>query len=142
MPTASEEVVRVAEPVESSMAVPIVDAPSLNVTLPVGVPAVELTLAVNVTACPNTDGFWEDARVVVVVALVTVNRAAFVVADPEELVKTARYRFPLCERLVVKLSVVEVAPGTSLKVAPPSLLTCHCTVGTGVPFAAALNDAV
>jgi hypothetical protein len=40
------------------------------------------------------------------------------------------------------VSVVEVAPGTSVNVAPPSVLTCHCTVGAGVPVAAALNDAV
>src|SRR5262249_22169598 len=37
--------------------------------------------------------------------------------------------------------VVEVAPGTSVNVAPPSELTCHCTVGAGDPVAAALNDA-
>ena len=37
--------------------------------------------------------------------------------------------------------MVEVAPGRSVKVAPPSELTCHCTVGTGEPVAAALNDA-
>src|SRR5690242_9628590 len=40
------------------------------------------------------------------------------------------------------VSVVEVAPGISVNVAPPSVLTCHCTVGAGVPVAAALNDAV
>ena len=37
--------------------------------------------------------------------------------------------------------VVEVAPGMSLNVVPPSVLTCHCTVGAGVPVADALNDA-
>src|SRR5579859_546357 len=43
--------------------------------------------------------------------------------------------------LAVNVSVVEVAPGISVNVAPPSVLTCHCTVGAGVPVAAALNDA-
>ena len=41
----------------------------------------------------------------------------------------------------VNVSVVEVAPGTLVNVVPPSVLTCHCTVGAGVPVAAALNDA-
>src|SRR5271154_4506583 len=35
-----------------------------------------------------------------------------------------------------------VAPGTFLKVAPPSALTCHCTVGAGLPAAAATKDTV
>jgi hypothetical protein len=35
--------------------------------------------------------------------------------------------------------VVEVAPLTLLNVAPPSVLTCHCTVGVGVPVAAAVK---
>src|SRR6266571_468058 len=39
------------------------------------------------------------------------------------------------------VSVAEVAPEISVNVAPPSVLTCHCTVGAGVPVAAALNDA-
>ena len=43
--------------------------------------------------------------------------------------------------LAVNVSVVEVAPGTSVNVAPPSVLTCHCTVGAGDPVADALNDA-
>src|SRR5215472_14406148 len=42
----------------------------------------------------------------------------------------------------VNVSVLEVPPGTSVKVAPPFVLTCHCTVGAGDPVAAALNDAV
>ena len=48
---------------------------------------------------------------------------------------------PFCDVLAVKVSVVEVAPGRSVKVAPPSVLTCHCTVGVGEPVAAALNEA-
>jgi hypothetical protein len=43
--------------------------------------------------------------------------------------------------VAVKVSVVEFAPGKSVNVAPPSELTCHCTVGAGAPVAAALNDA-
>ena len=131
-----------ALPKESSVPVPMLVAPSENVTVPLGVPADELTVALNVTACPNTDGFREDARAVAAAALVTVNVAAPVVRVPDKFVNAARYRFPSCDTLAVNVRVVEVAPGTLLKVAPPSVLTCHCTVGAGVPFAAALNDAV
>jgi hypothetical protein len=72
----------------------------------------------------------------------TVSAAAVVTADPPELVNTAWYLFPFCEVLAAKLSVVEVAPLTLLNVAPPSVLTCHCTVGAGEPVAAAVNTAV
>ena len=58
--------------------------------------------------------------------------AGWLVALPATLVKTASYSLPSSAALVVKVSVVEVAPGISAKVAPPSVLTCHCTVGVGV----------
>jgi len=72
----------------------------------------------------------------------TVSVAAVVVAVPAEFVNTARYRFPLCDKAVVKLRVVEVAPATLPKVTPPSVLTCHCTVGVCEPVAAAVKVAV
>ena len=34
---------------------------------------------------------------------------------------------------------VAVAPAMSVKLAPPFALTCHCTVGVGLPVAAAVN---
>ena len=74
-------------------------------------------------------------------AALTVRVAAVVVAVPAEFVNTARYWFPLCDKAVVKLSVVEVAPETLLNVPPPSVLTCHCTVGVGEPVAAAVKVA-
>ena len=77
-------------PVESSVAVPMVEAPSTKATVPVGVPVVALTVAVNVTACPNTDGFLEEATAVVAPAVFTVNVAALDVTEPDELVNTAR----------------------------------------------------
>ena len=49
---------------------------------------------------------------------------------------------PFCDMSAVNVSVVEVAPGMSTKVAPPFVLTCHCTVGAGDPVAAELNDAL
>ena len=53
--------------------VPSVVAPSLNVTVPVGVPvAVEVTEAVKVTDCANTEGFNEEMTAVTLAAGFTV----------------------------------------------------------------------
>lgn len=90
MPTASEEVVSEAVPVESSGTVPMLDPPSLKVTVPVGVPAVELTVAVKVTGWPEIEESLEDVRVVEDWAAVTVNVAALDMRVPDELVKAAR----------------------------------------------------
>ena len=49
--------------------------PSLNVTVPVGVPApgnTALTVAVRTTAWPNTEGLAEEASTVALLALFTV----------------------------------------------------------------------
>ena len=70
-PAASPEVENVACPALSAEA-PRVVAPSRNVTDPVGVPELLLTVAVKVTDCPANDGFAEDATTVVVAALFTV----------------------------------------------------------------------
>ena len=68
MPDVSEEVLYVACPEPFRVPVPSVVAPSLNVTVPVGVPVPELgaTVAVNITDCPTVDGFAEEIRVVMV----------------------------------------------------------------------------
>jgi hypothetical protein len=45
--------------------VPMVDVPFVKVTVPVGVPvagAAAVTVAVNVTGWPTTDGFTDDSR--------------------------------------------------------------------------------
>ena len=60
------EVEKVACPLPSRVEVPSVDEPSLNVTVPVGTPPLEVTLAVKVTGWLNTEGLAEEARVVVV----------------------------------------------------------------------------
>ena len=77
-------------PVESSVAVPMVEVPSRKVTVPVGVPEAALTVAMNVIACPKTDGFLEEANVVVALAVFTVKVAALDVTEPDGLVNTAR----------------------------------------------------
>ena len=50
----------------TNVALPSVAELSENTTVPVGVPEEELTVAVNKTACPNTDGLSEETNVVVV----------------------------------------------------------------------------
>src|SRR5262245_4506735 len=67
MPTASEEIAKVAWP-PLSVLKPIEAAPSKKVTVPSGVPDPEagVTVAVKVTDWPNTDGLTEEDRVVVV----------------------------------------------------------------------------
>ena len=80
--------------------------------------------------------------VVITGPAVTVKVAAVVVAEPTLLVKTARYWLPFCAVVAVKASVVDVAPAMLVKLTPPSALTCHCTVGVGLPLAAAVNVAV
>jgi hypothetical protein len=58
------------------------------------------------------------------------------------LVNTARYWFPLSPEAAVKLKVVFVAPEISFQLVPPLVLTCHWTVGVGLPVAAAVKLAV
>jgi hypothetical protein len=67
-PPESEDVVNVASPEALSVPVPRVVAPSLKVTVPVGVPTGLVTVAVNVTDSPGTVGVLDVATVVVVVA--------------------------------------------------------------------------
>ena len=68
-PRDSPEVLSVACPAELSRLDPRLFVPSRNVTVPVGVPAVAVTVAVKVTVCPLVDGLREDIRVVIVVAV-------------------------------------------------------------------------
>ena len=65
------------------MPVPSVVAPSLNVTVPLGVPEVDDTVAVKVTDAPNTLGFCRRTQRVVVAPLFTV----CVTPDEVDLVK-------------------------------------------------------
>ena len=64
VPTESDAVLSVATPFASSALVPSEAPLSKNVTLPVAVPNVAVTVAVNVTDCPKTDGFGSEASVV------------------------------------------------------------------------------
>lgn len=80
-PTISDEVANVATPLLSVL-VAIATPPSLNVTVPVGVPAVAVVVAVKVTVSPYVDGFNDEVRVMVIFALFTENVCAFEVPPP------------------------------------------------------------
>src|SRR5262252_8527180 len=78
-PVAAKLVVNVALPPVPTATVPRITLPSLNVTVPVGVPApgaTAATLAVKVTAWPVTAGLTDDPRVSVVAARLTVTATA------------------------------------------------------------------
>src|SRR5438034_17779 len=84
-----------------------------------------LAAAVKVTGVP-AHTFWSVGFVVTSGRVSTVSVAALVVAEPQLLLKTARYCLPLSAGAVVKVSVGEVAPMMSVN--GPPLETCHCTV--------------
>ena len=65
------DVVNVALPL-LSVPVPSVVDPSLKVTVPVGVPPLDVTVAVNFTEAPKVDGFSEDVTEVELAAALTV----------------------------------------------------------------------
>ena len=88
-PTARDAVVSVAVPEASRDPEPRLIALSENVTVPVGAPPGEVTMAEKETDWPKTDGFAEDRSAVVVAGLSTVKRAAVELALPAELVNTA-----------------------------------------------------
>src|SRR3954464_396582 len=75
-----------------------------------------------------------------------VSVAAVDVAAPKLLVATSRYRLlfrPAVTPVRVSTPVVTPLYGAALarlvNVAPPLFDTCHCSVGAGVPLAAAVN---
>jgi hypothetical protein len=107
------------DPTESVLVAPLVAVPPLtetaepkftpsirNWTVPVGVPvagAFALTVAVNVTGWPNTDGFADEVTVVVVAAMaVTVGCVAifFSVPVPEDFVCVVNVYRPAVEAAV------------------------------------------
>lgn len=67
VPSGNEEVVKLAEPL-LNVPVPSTVLPSMKLTVSPsgGAPALELTVAVKVTASPEIDGFGEAISVVVV----------------------------------------------------------------------------
>jgi hypothetical protein len=74
-PTINPDALIAARPDPSSKDVPIDTPPSLNVTVPVGMPDPELTFAVSTTLCPQREGSGEEVKVVVVETVLTAKRA-------------------------------------------------------------------
>src|SRR5580704_12499228 len=64
VPVASDEVAKLVTPPAPTATVATAVAPSLNVTVPVGVAPV--TVAVNVTDCPTLLGFCDETSAVLV----------------------------------------------------------------------------
>src|SRR5437870_5759821 len=72
---------------------------------------------------------------------ITVRLATVLVTVAQTLLNTARYCFALSLRAVLNVYVALVAPVMLLNDPPPLTLTCHCTVGVGLPEADAANEA-
>ena len=113
-PRDNPEVLRLACPLEFRLRDPRLVVPSRKVTVPVGVPAAAVTVAVKVTVCPLVDGLREDMSVVVVLAL------TFWVSDDDVL----DWKFPsplYTARIVwfpgVSVEVVKVARPVESRVA-------------------------
>ena len=68
----------------------------------------------------------------------TINVAALEVAVPAMLVHTARYCLLLSAAVVAKAKVPVAAPVMLVQLVP-LVLSCHCTVGAGLPLAAELK---
>src|SRR5689334_16366082 len=87
-PAAAKVVVNVARPPAPTVTIPRTTLPSLNVTVPVGVPdpgATGATVAVKVTAWPVTAGLSDEARAIAVAARLTVTPTAAEVLPGREL---------------------------------------------------------
>src|SRR4051812_30533511 len=87
------DVLKLACREEFKVAEPRVVVPSLNVTVPVGVPVVALTVAVKVTLWPLFEGLRDDVSVVVVLALTVC------VSDADVLVR--KFASPLYTAFIV-----------------------------------------
>src|SRR6516164_2981198 len=68
LPTVSVDVMNVACPLSSSEAVPTVVAPSLKLTVPVGVPPLPLTVTAKLTGWPYVLGFGVEDDVMLAAA--------------------------------------------------------------------------
>src|SRR6185369_12231395 len=108
---------------------------SCHCTVGAGLP---LALALKVTLPGHT--VWLDGFNVTTGPLSRVKIAAVLgTLAAHRLLKRARYWLPLSAATALKVKLGLVAPAMSLNVSPPSMLSCHCTVGAGLPLALALK---
>lgn len=137
VPAASEEVENVATPDALSVPVPRVVEPSLNVTIPVGVPMLPAafdTVAVNVTCCPVVAALGAAVTAVIVSATVTISVTIAVEVLPRKLV-SPEY-FAVIEWIPTDSDEVMNAacPFTFSVPVPICMLPSkNCTVPVGVP---------
>src|SRR5437660_4212590 len=100
VPEVKEEVGNVATPLPfKALGAPRLAPLSLNCTVPVGVPAPEVTVAVKVTLWPKLDGFTEESSAVIVLAFAIVKVCGTLAA-------ALKFALPACEAV----SVHEPAP--------------------------------
>src|SRR5438552_13201934 len=139
------EVVKVAWPLPSSVPVPMLLAPSRNVTVPVGAPepgATAETVAVKVTAWPKAEGLLSEVTVVEVLAWLTV----CVGNDPVlglKLASPAYCAVMLCAP-TLRVEVAKVACPLPSNVPVPMLLapSRNVTAPVGVPEPGATAETV
>src|SRR5438034_3690820 len=121
----------------TSVTVPSAVAPSLNVTVPVGTPAPDVTVELSVTVCPTMDGFGVDVRLVDVAAAAGALTTWFTVAE----VLTANVALPLYVAVsgwvpTVSVDVTsEALPLTSVTVPSTVAPSLNVTVPVGTPAA-------
>src|SRR5205807_2737289 len=95
VPAVKDEVERVATPLPfKATGAPMLAPLSLNCTVPVGVPAPEVTVAVKVTLCPKLDGLTEESRAVIVLAFAIVKVCGTLVA-------ALKFASPACDAVIV-----------------------------------------
>jgi hypothetical protein len=121
---------------------PSVTVPSLNVTPPVGVPAVEVTLTVNVTDCPYVDGFSDEIIAEVVVAALFTVCVRIGDVLPVKFVSPAYTAVIECEP-PAKVEVANVADPPLRAFVPSDVVPfLNVTLPVGVPEVAGVTVAV
>src|SRR5437762_2274912 len=121
----------------TSVTVPSVVAPSLNVTVPVGTAAPEVTVELSVTACPTVEGFGVDVRLVDVAAAAGALTTGVTVGE----VLAANVALPLYVAVsgwvpTVSVDVTsEALPLTSVTVPSTVAPSLNVTVPVGTPAA-------
>jgi hypothetical protein len=133
LPTARVDEVKVAVPPETVTALARVVAPSVNLTVPVGVPPAEVMVAVRVMDDPDVDGFAEEVTVVVVDPPVTTCESAVLtlLAKPPVPLKVATIEcVPTARAVVAKVALPAETATFDANVVAPSV---KVTVPVGVP---------
>jgi hypothetical protein len=133
LPTASVEEVNVALPAVTVTALARVVVPSVNLTVPVGVPLADAMVAVRVTDDPDVDGFAEEVTVVVVDPPVTTCESAVLAlfVKPPVPVKVATIEcVPAARADVAKVALPAETATFDANVVAPSV---KVTVPVGVP---------